>query len=181
MVIVDGHNLTFADDRAADLLEAGDPERSRNRVLEIVTRYAVSTGQRAHVVFDGTGGAYIPQAPRERVRFTFAGEYRTADQAIVRMVRDTTGRRDLTVVSNDRELRADAKRMGANTLRVDELLEHVARVRQAERERDNAPEPRAKKTGAAGAEVEYWLSEFPEETVEQIEKEIDAENDKRKK
>ncbi len=181
MVIVDGHNLTFADDRASDLLEAGDPERSRNRVLEIVTRYAVSTGQRAHVVFDGTGGGYTPQAPRERVRFTFAGEYRSADQAIVRMVRDTTGRRDLTVVSNDREVLAAAKRMGANTLRVDDLLEHVARVQSQKRKRDKAPEPRAKQTGATPAEVEYWLGEFPEGTVEEIEKEIDAEDDERKK
>ncbi|MFW6158971.1 MAG: NYN domain-containing protein [Planctomycetota bacterium] len=177
MLLIDGHNLTFADDRARDLLKSGDPERSRDRVLALVTRYAVRTGQRANVVFDGTGGPYRPQAPRSRVRYSFSGTQRSADRYIAELIERSTGPRDLCVVTNDRELLAAAGSLGAGTLRADEMLAELARARAERREKD-APEPRAKRAGPPPGEVEYWLREFPEKTVAEIEKEVRAERDR---
>ncbi|MFO7899529.1 MAG: NYN domain-containing protein [Planctomycetota bacterium] len=177
MLLIDGHNLTFADDRARGLLESGDPERSRHRVLQLVTRYAVLTDQRANVVFDGTGGPYTPQAPRSRVRYSFSGTRRSADRVIQDLVRQSSGPRDLCVVTNDRKLLAAVRRLGAGVVRADEMLAELARARARMKKKD-APEPRAKRAGPPPGEVEYWLREFPEKTVAEIEKEVRAERDR---
>jgi len=163
MLIIDGHNLTFADPQARELLVGGNPAASRERILRTVGALAAETGEKVTVVFDGTGGGPSErQTGRRHVRVAYAGADRTADFEILRMLRQSTGRRDVSVVTDDRSLGRAVRQLGAKVQRLEEFFKRVA---QARRSREAAPprEPSAKRTGAPRDEVEYWLKFFRDE------------------
>lgn len=162
MLLIDGHNLTFADDRAKRLLQGGDPEGSRLRVLDLVDVYARVVNKRALVVFDGAGGPFRQQPKTARVKYFFAGMNRSADDEIIERIDASTGQRELVVVSNDRQLAAAARRRGAGICRVEDMLKEVARALR-KKAKDNAAEPAGKRFGAPPSEVEYWLKEFSDD------------------
>lgn len=165
MLIIDGHNLAFADDDARRMLIAGKPGDARHRVLELVETFAKWTKQRATVVFDGTGGRYKPPQTGGRVRYRFSGAERSADTDIAQIISRSTGRRELCVVTNDRSLGAAARSLHARTMGCKEFLKETARIQRRKGE-NRAPEPRAKRFGAPPAEVEYWLKVFSDDDVD---------------
>ena len=168
MLIVDGHNLAFADDDARKLLTGGKPDDARRRVMQLVEAYAEATGQRATVVFDGTGGRHRSQRKGARVGYRFSGVKRDADLEILRLVGATTGRREICVVTGDRRLGIAVRNLHAKTMGVKEFLNETARRRKRA---DRAPEPRAKRYGPPPGEVEYWLTVFSDDDVKDIKKE----------
>lgn len=169
MLFVDGHNLTFGHDAAREKLLGGDPEGSREHVLECVRVYAASTRDQAMVVFDGTGGETAP-GKRGRVRYCFSGAGRNADAEILRRIRAHTGRRETRIVTDDRSLAAAARRLGAKAIGLKKFLQEIQRLLRRGRE-TVAPEPAAKYRGPSPAEVEYWLTVFSDEDVVAAEKE----------
>jgi len=162
MLIVDGHNLTFADDDARRMIERNDPGGARHRVLDLVEAYAEGTRQTALVIFDGTGGRPEPQKARGRVRVEFSGATQSADEAILRRVAHSTGRRELHIVTSDRRLGIAARTLHAKTIGCSEFLNEVARLWRRRRA-NRAPEPRAKRDGTPAGEINEWLKLFPED------------------
>jgi len=159
MLIIDGHNLAFADDDARQKLIRGDPGRARRRVMQLARLYGRSVNRNVTVVFDGTGGHGRSAEPAGRVRCCFSGADHSADAVILRLVAASTGRREICVVTGDRRLGAAARQLRAKTMGVKEFLKETAR--QARRQQaGRAPEPRAKLFGPPPSEVEYWLKEF---------------------
>ena len=158
MLIVDGHNVAFADDEARRLLVRGKPDAARARVLEIVEVYARATKQPAVVVFDGTGGRYRASKRGRGVRCRFSGAGRPADAEIVRLVGARTGRREICVATSDRSLGAAVRSLHARTMGAKEFLREAARLRR--KRPDRFPEPAGKRTGAPPSEVEHWLKVF---------------------
>ncbi len=179
MLIIDGHNLAFADDAARDLLECGDPDGARRRILQLVKDYTTPTRQRASVVFDGAGGE-VPRSTAGWVRFCFSGPGRTADTEILRIISSSTGRREICLVTNDHSLATAARTLGAKTLGTSEFLKEAARVQRRKAE-DAPPEPAGKHHGAPPDEVDYWLSVFSDDDVAAAEKEQYPERKKRGK
>jgi len=180
VLIIDGHNLAFADDDARQLLTAGRPAAARQRVLQLVEIYAKSTRQRATVVFDGTGGRHKPPETRGRVSYRFSGAQRSADTDITTIISRSTGRRELCVVTNDRRLGAAVRSLHARTMGCGEFLKATARI-QRRKPRRHAPEPRAKRLGAPPDDVEYWLKVFADDNVVGEEKEEDKPGTKSRK
>jgi predicted RNA-binding protein with PIN domain len=180
MLIIDGHNLAFADDEARLALTGGDPNRARVRVLGLVEIYASAVRQKALVVFDGTGGRPRPESKRGRVRYCHSGANRTADTEIIDRLSQSTGKRETCVVTGDRTLSATARRHGAKTMGVKEFLHEIERLARR-RPKKPKPEPAAKRTGPPQSEVEYWLKEFTEAEAAEIEKEIGPGPARRKK
>ncbi len=171
MFLIDGHNLTFADPKAHELLRAGRPNESRCRVIEIVEAVVFSSSEEARIVFDGTGGGTQPPTPRGQVSYCFSGARRKADQVIERMLKDSSGRREICVVSNDHEVLDVAKKLGAKTRTAREFLAEADRAERRIAKKPPAPEPRAKRTGPAQSEVNELLAVFREEDAEAIENE----------
>lgn len=170
MFLIDGHNLTFADEEAHQLLKAGKPNESRVRVLELVETVVGGEGERAMVVFDGTGGG-TPPSPRGQVSYRFSGQKREADDEIKRLLRNSSGCREVCVVTGDREVLATAKALGAKTITALDFLAEADRVQRRRSKRPPAPEPRAKRTGPTQSEVNELLTVFREEDAAAIEKE----------
>lgn len=171
MFLIDGHNLTFADPEADALLKAGRPNESRCRVIEIVEAVVISGIEEARIVFDGTGGGTQPPTPRGQVSYCFSGARRKADQVIARMLRDSSGRREICVVSNDHEVLNIAKKLGAKTMTAHDFLAEAERSERRRAKKPPAPEPRGKRTGPAQSEVNELLTVFREEDAAAIEEE----------
>lgn len=169
MLIVDGHNVAFADARAREALTSGRPDKARGRVLDLVEAAARAARQQATVVFDGAPPRQAPE-PRGRVTCVFAGPDRSADLEVLGLVQASTGRSRLCVVSSDRSLLAGARRLGAATLGSAEFLKQVARTRAAAADQP-PPEPAGKRFGPSPAEVERLLKVFTEDDVARIEEE----------
>ena len=170
MLIIDGHNLAFADEEARLALTGGKPNEARVRVLGLVEIYASATREKALVVFDGTGGRPRPESKRGRVRYCHSGANRTADAEILDRLSHSTGQRETCVVTGDRTLSAAAQRQGAKAMGVKEFLHEVERLARR-RPKKPKPEPAGKRTGPPQSEVDYWLKEFTEAEAAEIEEE----------
>lgn len=114
MYLVDGHNALH---RLG--LRSGDHERDRRELLSMVRELAPG----AEVYFDASRAPKgLPEVRREagmRVRYVKTGE---ADRAILSRVREADRPRDLTVVTDDREVAAGARQMRAHSMGVREFF-----------------------------------------------------------
>jgi predicted RNA-binding protein with PIN domain len=110
-VIVDGYNVT-KDDLG---LAGGSLGEQRRWLLGLVAGLAARYRRRCTVVFDGTDAlpGLVPVVRGVGVVFTSGGE--SADQRIVALVEDMPADAPALVVSSDREVRDDSRRLGANT------------------------------------------------------------------
>ena len=78
------------------------------------------------VVFDGDDSVAAPAASRSvRVRFSATGQ--TADEAIAALVAGVPDAQPVVVVSSDREVADDARRLGAVALSSPDLLAAAGR------------------------------------------------------
>ncbi len=181
MLIVDGHNVAFADPEAHAMLDRADPAGAGARVLLLAELYASATKQQATVVFDGTGGGEVQaEADAGGVRCRFSGAGRSADVEILRIARGSTGRREICLVTNDRSLSVAARRLGVRIMGVAAFLRETAALAR-KKKAPHVFEPAAKHFGPSPAEVAYWLTVFSDDDVAAIEKEQCPERRKRKK
>lgn len=120
LVVVDGYNL-------ARLTWSGlEPEEERRRTVRLVEEAAARSGGEIVVMFDGDQDVVAPQASRSvRVRFSPRGV--TADEAIAQLVATVPLERPVLVVSSDREVQSDARRLGAVAMPSDAYLAAVRR------------------------------------------------------
>ncbi|MFP4056461.1 MAG: NYN domain-containing protein [Candidatus Brocadiia bacterium] len=159
-VIVDGYNLLFA----TGSHRQGGPEgveQGRERLLDLLVRYARVEGHEITVVFDSsrhTGGAATQQR-RPGLRVLVSHPPRTADDDILRLVR-AAGSRGTRVVTSDRELADACARCGARVVgAADFHRQLLARTRRAEAEEE---ELRLKTQPPSDQEVRRWLEAFGE-------------------
>jgi rRNA-processing protein FCF1 len=77
-----------------------------------------------HVVFDGVEPAQpvTSTGPRRLVRARFSPPDVEADDIVVDLVDDLPAHRPVLVASNDRAVREDAERRGANVISVSQLM-----------------------------------------------------------
>jgi len=111
------------------------------RLLDEVAGFVSSSGERVTVVFDGAPEDRIPDGSFHRgilVRYARRGS--NADRIVAALVRESTDRRRLTVVSSDRALVAECRSHGARTLGSDAFRRLMA-----------ASPPRRSSTGDPGA------------------------------
>lgn len=113
----------------------------------------------AILVCDGTRPRGMRQPERAAARMLFAGGGASADDAIARIVDESSHPRRLTVVSNDRAVQRAARRRGARVLRADDFLRQLASdaARAAHGRRSL---PRRDHGPLAPAHVDAWLRYF---------------------
>jgi predicted RNA-binding protein with PIN domain len=157
---VDGYNLILR--KAWD--REGTLEQARARLL----RSVVPLGVPLRVYFDAKkgDGRSRDESPSTRVKAVYA----TAVAADDAMASDLRGvpRGQITVVTDDRELRGRAKQLGAATLGVDKFLEKVDLANAPVREpppssRAPEPQPGAKDVRdfrLSKKEVDEWMKAF---------------------
>jgi predicted RNA-binding protein with PIN domain len=127
--LVDGNNVMgqrvgFHRDRAG----------ARRRLVDELERFARRGGDTVEVVFDGQPSGSLPGSPSEGqgrdapaglreggVRVTYAGRGADADTRIRELVGQAPAERRPVVVTSDRRLAEDVRRLGAEVLRSGEL------------------------------------------------------------
>ncbi len=155
MLIIDGYNLLRA---VQNLLEQSS-EITDVQLCRIIGEYLYRIKKKGSIVFDGTG-------PRDKTGFNnlfnleviFSGTGREADDVIEKLILKDTAPKNLTVVSNDRRIKAAVnKRKATASNCVDFWMEAI---RTIEKKRKRNVEPPAKFIGISKAETEYWLRQF---------------------
>jgi hypothetical protein len=119
-LVVDGYNVAMLAWPALELAERR--ERCIDAVEDIIRRY----GTRALVVFDGSDVAVAVSARRlARVQFSPPGVI--ADDVIREVVATLPTEQPVAVATNDREVVASVRAMGANTITSETLLAAAGR------------------------------------------------------
>jgi predicted RNA-binding protein with PIN domain len=153
VILIDGYNVIFGD---SDLRKTyhENQDLGRNKLLEVVSRYATKGSVRAIVVFDGgdtdEGRVHLPSPVN--VETVFVGD---ADQYIRRRVSDSGRVETLTVVSSDEgHVARFSRRIGVEVIRVEEFMQKLLEMDRRETKFSDKP------GGETRAGVEYWLKKF---------------------
>ena len=149
MLIVDAYNL----------MHAAAGRRGKVTGLSLNQFCSVCRGMKLTLVMDGVRKPQEPQAgDYEAVKLKWAGRGCSADDAIIALCKASTGRRDICVVTDDRQLRSRAEKLGVRTLHCGKFLEQVYTHR---REKNRKQEPAAKQMPTpSAADTEFWLKVF---------------------
>jgi predicted RNA-binding protein with PIN domain len=115
-VLVDGYNVAKQAWPNLDL--AGQRVVLLDAIENLVRRY----GSDITVVFDGADVIGATADGRRVVRVVYSPEGVTADDVIRDEVRRLPGTRHVVVVTNDREIMTDTRRLGANLMSSDQLI-----------------------------------------------------------
>jgi predicted RNA-binding protein with PIN domain len=125
LLVVDGYNVTLSSWPHLEL------PRQRQRLVDALVELAMRAGTTVRVVFDGTdvGGLFGPTAAaRHRVRTTFSPDGVEADEVIIDLVDRLDPSRPVTVATDDRRVRDEVRRRGANVISVAQLLGVLGRT-----------------------------------------------------
>jgi predicted RNA-binding protein with PIN domain len=150
--LIDGNNLLGH-------IYAGfhrDPAHRAVLVRKLQT-FQRQTRTRVILVFDGAAPADFPAPGKEKFSILFPPAGESADALIVDYIERHRDRRNLFVVSSDREIRAIAREAGAESLRCDEFhreLKKILRESRTAREMDKIEET------ASALEIELWTEAF---------------------
>jgi predicted RNA-binding protein with PIN domain len=118
VLVVDGYNASLAWRPALPIAE------QRRRLVDALEELAARTKSEVQVVFDGVEAAHPISAagPRRLVRARFSPAEVEADDIVVGLVDELPPHRPVVVASNDRAVREDSERRGANVISVGQLM-----------------------------------------------------------
>ncbi len=131
-ILVDGNNL---------LHQLPPARRSRAELRRLCLELVRREGLRVTVVFDGAPPAGTPATERlGRVTILYAAP-RSADDEIVRRVREARDPRGVTVVTDDHLLAESAAAAGARTMKVSDFARGASTKLAAPTPAEERPEP----------------------------------------
>jgi len=153
-LLIDGYNLLWAVQKSGESMEALDDAE----LCRILSGYLVLTGQRAEIIFDGTG----PPAKQafdnlKALDVLFSGRDRDADTVIEDKIRTDSAPRRLMVVSSDRKVRKAAQVRKAASVKSELFWIDVCKAMSKKRK---VREPQGKRGGISSGETEQWLKFF---------------------
>jgi predicted RNA-binding protein with PIN domain len=125
LLVVDGYNVTISSWPHLEL------PRQRQRLVDALAELAMRIGTSVRVVFDGTdegGRIRPPNAARHQVAVTFSSEGIDADEVIVELVDQLEPGQPVVVATDDRRVRDEVVRRGANVISVVQLLAVLGRL-----------------------------------------------------
>lgn len=168
-LLIDGYNLLHASGILGRGIGPGGLQRSRLALLNFL---AESLPPRSlpgtTVVFDAAAAPPgLPDTLHHRgITVRFARHHDSADALIEELVRVDSAPRRLTVVSSDHRLQRAARRRRAKAVDSEQWYAEILRQRSRAA---RAPAPEAPKPAALQAEdeVEYWLSQFSDQELNQ--------------
>ena len=129
----------------------------RSALVGKLRTFQRQTRTRVIVAFDGTAPADFPDPGKEKFSILFPPPGESADSVIVDYICRRPDRRNLFVVSSDREIRAIAREAGATSLRCEEF---VRILKKELREGRKAREMDKDEKDASALEVALWAEAF---------------------
>jgi len=150
--LVDGYNVLYAMPEFHSKSIQRDLETGRKLLAGKLMRYSRVTGGRITLVFDGRGRDLSEEAIGGTMRLAFTPD---ADEFITETVRTSGAAGTVRVVTSDRELREEVKRLGGSCQGPRSFLGEVKRAIRGSDE-DTAEKP----SDLGEEEVDGWLKEF---------------------
>ena len=129
MVIIDGYNLIYADDRLKET-SLFSLEKAREELMDLLSSYVAYTKTELVLVFDaylvkeGEGAEY----PHDGYRVVYTKANQTADAYIEKMMYELGPDYSIRMVTNDRLLQFSAVQSGITRMTAQEFLEELTRV-----------------------------------------------------
>ena len=155
-IIVDGYNVLHASRWLASSFKGVD----RAEFCRLLGKLARHSSEKITVVFDAVASESDPSAANvPNVEVIYSGHGRTADDVIIQLIKASSGPRELTVVSSDREIKSAARRRGCKVRSAGEFIKASARELGRAQTKQNH-EPTEKEKGLTRSETDKWLSEF---------------------
>ena len=134
-----------------------DKRAARRRLLDELAQFAELKRASVSVVFDGAPEQHFADGSSYRgVRVFYAERGSNADERIKRMVEETRERRQLRVVTSDRELAGYVRRCGAQVIRSGDFRR---RMEEALAEAEAAP-PTDSNQEVVTEELDGWMRYF---------------------
>ncbi len=130
LLVVDGYNVTLTSWPELEL-----PEQ-RRRLVDALAELVSRTGASVELVFDGVedgGWLHPPPAVRGRMRVEFSPSEVEADEVIMELVNRLDVLQPVIVATDDRRVRTEVSRAGANVISVGQLLAVLGRRSNAVR------------------------------------------------
>lgn len=150
--LIDGNNLLGH-------LYAGfrrDPAH-RSALVGRLQAFQRQSRTRVILVFDGTAPDDFPAPGKDKFAVLFPPPGESADTLIADIIDKRRDRRNLFVVSSDREIQAVARCAGATPVRCDEFAREMKKVLRAGRE---AREMDKAEESASALEIKLWTDAF---------------------
>jgi len=117
ILLIDGYNLIYTYDQWAEMMDRGNIDEARARMVSCLSRYLGAGKREIIVVFDGRR-----TSPRRagrtdsgpgNIRIFFSGQGLKADEEIIKKVQESENPSGITVVTSDRFIKDRVKRLGA--------------------------------------------------------------------
>jgi predicted RNA-binding protein with PIN domain len=149
-IVVDGHNL-IGKMRSISL---ADPE-DEAKLVSILARHLLSTGQKAIVVFDkGAEGDLAPRLKGPNLEVIFAPAAGSADAIIIDLIRSDPNPKGLTIVSSDNEIRRCGRSRRTRLISAEDFAKRI------ESGSKRSHKSRRRNYGPADVDVDEWLDYF---------------------
>jgi predicted RNA-binding protein with PIN domain len=165
IVLVDGYNAIRRVSSLSSAERGAGLAAGRRALVTTIVASGVLRSARVMVVFDGSdeGGVPSEPSPHPMLSVRYSTPPDDADRAIVTLVsgaRPGAGgaRLPVTVVTGDRELSWQTRRLGAAVVAPDEW--EGLRQKRVPRSRESTRRERSDKPPPSAGDVEYWLSVF---------------------
>jgi len=130
--ILDGYNIL----KKIPYLSNRHLSQGRQGFLDLIKRFNLCGKNKVTVVFDGRSDVVAP--PHRTDFIVLFSEDETADDLIKKVVKKSKNPRQVIVVSDDRELRFEVKRLSARVISVEEFTKKIPAKKSREKFKDKA-------------------------------------------
>ena len=161
ILIIDGYNLLFArKSRSRETGQSNFLEKSRETLLLLIeTAIPENLYQKITIVFDG-------KTPSKSIRksspisIIFSGEEK-ADELVIKIAKEESHPRKVTVVTSDREIIERLKPMGVKIIRSQDFIQEYLQLSVNSQDKQHTPALSKRKLyGISPEEAEKWLEIF---------------------
>jgi len=158
-ILIDGYNVIHADEQLKKTA-ARQLEKARGALIEMIRAYAGRKKMQVTLVFDGAGGLTDTESiVPGKFQVLFSSRGQTADDLILKALRDSKNPREYIVVTSDMtDIGHSARGMGAKVLGSLEFLKRIKSGYKTRGAQDSgAGEGRQ---GPDADELDYWMDKF---------------------
>lgn len=152
--LIDAYNLMHLIPSIADHLDH-NPGESYGLLAGLVEEYCRKKGSRARLIIDGYPQAVNGHFPHVSLSYS---KSKTADEYIYKQIQKDNAARQWIVVSNDREILDEARKMGIQTVRSSQFKQQItAQKRKASSGNRSRPVEKQPDVKVSDKEVERML------------------------
>ena len=176
-LLIDGYNLLHVTGVFANTVGPKSLERLHARFLDhLASLLGREQSERTTVVFDAKGRRAVGRRTMHHagIAVLYAARHESADSYIVELLQAHHAPRQILVVSSDRAVQRAARRRRAKTVDSTTWYADLRRPRHGDSVVVAATPANGSDAGLSQQEAAWWLSQFGEELLREIEAEIDS-------